>query len=85
MFLKPENGASPTGRALSPRGTPLGFGVGALVTTDPLENPEAIVKCMGQNMNLRLIPVHHFAIKPDFFCFLHEESTGYRRQESGHK
>ena len=42
-----------------------------LVTPDALENPQPVMKGMGKNMNIGIIPVHHFAIHPDFVHFLH--------------
>ena len=46
-----------------------------LVTANPLEDAEAVVKGVGQKVDLRLLPFHKRAIHPDFFGLLHPSQS----------
>jgi len=62
MFLQPEND---------------GFLGGGLITADAFKNAQSIMKGVGQNMDIGLVPGDEFAVQPDFFGFFQDQaSTG---------
>jgi hypothetical protein len=42
----------------------------ALIASDALEYPQAIMECMSQYMDVGIVPVHELSIHPDLLCLL---------------
>jgi hypothetical protein len=43
----------------------------ALITANALEDPQAIMEAMGEDVDVGVIPIYKFPVKPDFFRLLH--------------
>jgi hypothetical protein len=43
----------------------------ALITADALEDPQAVMERVGEDMDVSVVPVHKIAVKPDLFSLLH--------------
>jgi len=47
-----------------------GFAVLRPVAADPLEDADAVVQRVGEDVDLRLVPVHELAVHPDLLRLL---------------